>query len=99
MQSERRWLTTINSRPVSLKEKQIDSSKNVRYLHADGEREGGQRGATDPIWSLNVFYIEKSLVDKGEPVLYSLKDRSKCGFIREELQIVPPEVTPYRSRE
>ena len=99
MQSERRWLTTINSRPVSLKKKQIDSSKNVRYLYAAGEREGGQRRATDPIWSLKVFNIEKSLVDEGEPVLYSLKDRSKCGFIREELQIVPPEVTPYRSRE
>mgnify|MGYP007020686808 CR=1 FL=1 len=49
MQSERRWLTTINSRPVSLKEKQIDSSKNVRYLYAAGELEGGKRRAIDPI--------------------------------------------------
>ena len=37
------------SRPVGLKEKRIDSSKNVRYLYAADELEGGQRRATDPI--------------------------------------------------
>ncbi|RMX38372.1 hypothetical protein pdam_00005488 [Pocillopora damicornis] len=47
---------------------------NVRYLFAAGELEGGQ----------------KTLVNKNEPVLYYLKDGPKCGFVREELQIVPP---------
>ena len=29
-------------------------------------------------------------MNKNEPVLYYLKDGPKLGFIREELQIVPP---------
>ena len=43
------------SRPVGLKEKRIDSSKNVRYLYAADELEGGQRRATDPIWRSSIF--------------------------------------------
>ena len=73
--------STTYSRPVGLREKRLDSS---------GELEGGQRRVTDSIWSLKVFNIEKSLVNKGEPVLYYLKDGPKRGFVREELQIVPP---------
>ena len=74
-------------RPVGFKEKRSDSSKNV---YAVSEPEGDQRRVTDPIWSLKVFNIEKLLVKKGEPVLYCLKDGPKRGFVREELQIVPP---------
>ena len=51
---------------------------------------GGQRRATSPIWPVKVLNIEKSLVKKGEPILYYLKDGLKCGFVREELEIVPP---------
>ena len=51
---------------------------------------GGQRRATGSIWSVKVLNIEKSLVNKGEPILYYLKDGLKCGFVREELEIVPP---------
>ena len=40
--------------------------------------------------SVKVLNIEKSLVNKGEPVLCYLKDGLKCGFVREELEIVPP---------
>ncbi|PFX28891.1 hypothetical protein AWC38_SpisGene6398 [Stylophora pistillata] len=65
--------------------------KNVRYIHAASELEGGQRRATDPIWSLKVFNIEKTLVNEREPVLYYPKDGPKRGFVREELQIVPPK--------
>ena len=83
--------STSYSRPVGLKEKRLDYSKNVRYLYAPGELEGGQRRATDPIWSLKVFNIEKALVNEKEPVLYYLKDGPKRGFVREELQIVPPK--------
>ncbi|PFX18657.1 hypothetical protein AWC38_SpisGene16954 [Stylophora pistillata] len=55
------------------------------------KQEGGERRATDPIWSLKVFNIEKALVNEKEPVLYYLKDGPKRGFVREELQIVPPK--------
>ena len=62
----------------------------MRYHYAAGELEGGQRRATDPIWSLKVFNIEKSFVNKEEPVLYYLKDEPKRGFVIEALQIFPP---------
>ena len=39
---------------------------------------------------MKVNNIDRSIVNKGEPVLYYLKDGSKHRFIREELQIVPP---------
>ena len=74
---------------VCLKKKKLDSSKNVRYLYATGKLEGGHKRATNPIWSLKVFNINRILVKKGELVLYYLKDSPKRGFIREELRIVP----------
>ena len=39
-------------------------------------------------------------MNEGEPVSYYLKDSSKGGFVREELQIVPPgtEVPPQGIR-
>ena len=39
---------------------------------------------------MKFFNIDRTLVNKNEPVLYYLKDGPKCGFVREELQIVPP---------
>ena len=50
-------------------------------LYAAGELEGGQKRATDLNWSLKVFNIEKSTVNKGEPILYYLKDGPKRGFV------------------
>ncbi|CAH3114716.1 unnamed protein product [Pocillopora meandrina] len=67
-----------------------EQSRKNKYHYAAGELEGGQRRATDPIWSLKVFNIEKSFVNKEEPVLYYLKDESKRGFVIEALQIFPP---------
>ena len=82
--------STTYSRPVGQKEKRLDSLKNIRYFYPAGELEGGQRRAKDPIWSLKVYNIKKSLVNKGELVLYYLNDGPKRGFVIEELQIVPP---------
>lgn len=79
-----------HSRPVGTKEKRLDSSANVRYLYAPGELEGGQRRATDPVWSLKVFSISRSIVNEGEPVLYYLDYGPRCGFVREGLMVVPP---------
>ena len=64
---------TTYLRPDGLEEERVDSLKNVRYVYASGELEGGQRRPTDPIWSLKVFNIEKSTVNKEKPVLYYLK--------------------------
>jgi len=83
--------STSYSRPVGLKEKRLDSSVQLRYLYSDGELEGGQKRATDPNWSLKVYNIEKSIVKKGEPVLYYLKDGPGRGFVREELMVVPTD--------
>ena len=57
-----------------MKEKRLDSSVIVRHLYADGELEGGKKRARDPNWPLKVYSTDRSLVKKGEPVLYYLKD-------------------------
>lgn len=55
-----------------------------------GEQEGRHKRATDPIWSLNVNNIEKSVTKPLEPILYYLKNGPKRGFVRELLLVVPP---------
>ncbi|KAL9954763.1 hypothetical protein ACROYT_G042338 [Oculina patagonica] len=78
------------TRPVGLKEKKLPSLVNVRYLFQPGELEGGVKRATDPIWSLKVYSIERSVTKPDQPVLYYLHDGPKRGFVREELLIIPP---------
>ena len=46
---------------VGSKEKRINYSKKMRYLYAIVDLEGGERRATDPIYSLKVYNIEKSI--------------------------------------
>ena len=78
-------------RPVGKKEKLLPPLVQVRYLYQPGELEGGtQKRATDPIWSLKVFSIERSFTKHEQPVLYYLRDGPKRGFVREELLVVPP---------
>jgi len=63
----------------------------VRYLYQPGELEGGKKRATDPVWSLKVFSIERSFSKPKQPVLYYLRDGPKRGFKRgEELLVIPP---------
>ncbi|KAL9954293.1 hypothetical protein ACROYT_G041812 [Oculina patagonica] len=78
------------TRPVGLKEKKLPSLVNVRYLYQPGELEGGVKRATDPIWSLKVYSIERSVTKPDQPVLYYLHDGPKRGFVREELLVIPP---------
>ena len=80
-------------RPVGLNEKKLPSIVNVRYLYQPGELEGGLKRATDPIWSLKVYNIERSFAKPNQPVLYYLHDGPKRGFVREELLVVPPNTT------
>ena len=64
----------------------------VRYLYAPGEDEGGdKRRATDPIWSLSVYDLSRSVVSVNQPVLYYLSDGPMRSFVREELQGVPKD--------
>ena len=83
-------------RNVGFDEVRLPSDVCVCYLYAPGELEGGeQRRATDPIWSVTIHTIERSVVKTGEPVLYYLSptptgEGPKRAFVCEELQIVPP---------
>ena len=65
----------------------------VQYLYAPGEGEGGERRrATDPIWSLEIYNLSRSVVSSNQPVLYYLsKGGPKRGFVREELLVVPDD--------
>ena len=80
-------------RPVGLNETRLPPGVLVRYLYAPGEGEGGDRyRATDPIWSLGIYDLIRSVVTSDQPVLYYLsKGAPKRGFVREELQVVPDD--------
>ena len=80
---------TPYSRPVGVNEKSF--LPNVRYLYQPSELEGGGRRATDPIWSLKVYNIEKVVTKPNEPVMYYLYDGPKRGLVREELIVVPQD--------
>ena len=80
-------------RPVGLNEKKLPSIVNVRYLYQPGELEGGVKRATDPIWTLKVYNLERSFIKPNQPILYYLHDGPKRGFVREELLVVPPNTT------
>ena len=66
-------------------------SAHVRYLYQPGELEGGGKRATDPIWSLKVYTLERAVSKQNEPVLYYLHNGPKRGFVREELLATPPD--------
>ena len=77
-------------RVVGLDEVRLPLSVKVRYLLSPGELEGGEkRRATDPIWSIKVYDIKRSVVSSNQPVLYYLADGPRRGFVREELQVIP----------
>ena len=77
-------------RPVGVQERKLPPLVNVRYLYYPGELERGGRRATDPIWSLKVYKIQKVVTRPHEPAVYYLDDGPKRGFVREELMVVPP---------
>ena len=79
-------------RPVGERKKLLPSLVQVRYLYQPGELEGGVKRATDPIWSLKVYRIERSFTKPEQPVLYYLHDGPKRSFIREELLVIPPNI-------
>ena len=82
--------SVISGRAVGIREQKLPSAVVVRYLYQPGELEGGRRRATDPVWSLQVYRLERSVTKSDEPVLYYLQDGPLRGFVREELLAVPP---------
>ena len=59
---------------------------------APGELVGETRRATDPIWSLERYDLDRSTTSKGQPVLYYLSEGApRRGFVREELQATPED--------
>ena len=82
--------STVYYRHFGLNEKKLPPLVNVRYLYQPGELEGWTNRATDPIWSLKVYQIERNVTKPNEPVVYYLSDRLKRGFVHEELLVVPP---------
>ena len=74
-----------------MNEKKLPSGSRLRYLFQPGELEGGRRRTTDPIWSLNVYEIEKIMIKPDSPVIYYLFDGPKRGLVREQLLVVPPD--------
>jgi len=66
--------STPYTRPVRKCKKILPSLVQVRYLYQPGELEGGVQRATDPIWCLKVYNIERSFIKRDQPVLYYLHD-------------------------
>ena len=81
--------SVVPDSPVCLKEQRLPSG--VRYLYQPCELEGGRRRATDPVRSLEVCRLGRSVTKPDEPLLYYLQDGPPRGFVREELLVVPPD--------
>ena len=64
--------STVPGRPVGLQEKKLPSGVGVRFLYQPGELEGGRRRVTDPVWSLQVYRLGRTVTKPGELVLYYL---------------------------
>ena len=85
-----------SKRAVGLKEKKIITEATVRYLYQPVELEGGQHRATDPIWSLDIYKIDRSFTKPDQPIMYYLLDGPKRSFVREELIVVPPDTQNHQ---
>ena len=77
--------STVPGCTVGLREQKLPSGVGVRYLYLPGELEGSCHRATDPVWSLDVYRIARSVTKPDEPVLYYLdmpSDGPERGFVR-----------------
>ena len=83
-------VTVQSSAPTKIKnEKRLPNNVGVRYLYQPGELEGGERRrATDPIWSLDIYRIDRAVIKPGDPILYYLNGVAR-GFVRQELLVIP----------
>lgn len=84
---KRKAVKIEQSKPRKDEEEILPFGSKVRYLYEDGELEGGRRRATDPIWSIDTYNINR--YRNSNPVVYYLQDGPERGFVREELMTVP----------
>jgi hypothetical protein len=85
---KRKTITADPSQPTKSKDIQLPIRTVVRYLYQPGELEGGRQRATDPIWSITIHRIERTVLDPGQPILYYLEDGPNRSFVQEELQVI-----------
>lgn len=71
-------------------QKKLSSNVNVCFLYQPGELEGGTKSAKNPLWSLKLYKLQRSVTKLDEPVIYYLRDGPKRAFVCEELLVVPP---------
>ena len=57
--------SVVPGRPVGIELQKVPSEVGVRYLYQPGELEGGCRRATDPVWSLEVYRLGRSVTKPG----------------------------------
>ena len=73
--------STPYSRPVGADEKKLPPNVKARYLYQPGELEGGTKRATDPVWSLKVYTLEKVVDKPGKaPVFRSINTAVERRF-------------------
>ena len=77
----------------AIREKTVYARPSTSYSRPVGESEGSAKRATDPIWSLKVYSIERSFTKPHQPVLYYLRDGPKHSFVCEELLVVSPNTS------
>ena len=70
--------STIPGRQVGLKEQKLPSGVVVPYLYQPGELEGGRRCATDPVWSLQVYRLGRSVTKPDEPKVWGSQALENC---------------------
>ena len=77
--------SVVPGRLFGLKEQKVPSGVGVRYFYQPGELESGRRRATNPVWSLEVYRLGRSVTKPDEPVLYYLQgdDAPQRGFVQE----------------
>ena len=81
---------TVAQKPSSIvPDRPVDPFRCWCSLSVPAQRAGGR--STDPVWSLEVFRLGRSVTMPDEPVLYYLQEGPPRGFVREELLIVPPD--------
>ena len=81
----------VPGRSLGLREQKVTSGVGVHYFYQPGEPQSGRRRATDPVWSLEVYRLGRSVTKPDEPVLYYLQGDGvpQRDFVREKLLVVP----------
>ena len=65
--------SVVPGRPLGLKAQKPPSGVGNHYLYQPSELEGGRRPATDPVWSLQVYRLGRSVTKPDDPVLHYLQ--------------------------